>query len=395
MTIVAILLATGAVLAAIAAGFWWLKNQFPAVTRTALQQMEEDFIRRAGGQLDLQREKGLRELESNKQAVEHSVKGLGDQLKRYEELLKQFETDRDKKYGRLEGELARVTKGTESLQMTTANLIAVLGNSRIRGQWGQKMAEDILRLCGLQEGRQYVREKEMIAGRPDYTFLLPEEHTLFMDVKFPLDNYLRFMSSDREDTRQQYREAFIKDVRGHIREMERRDYHGQADKSIDYILIFIPNEQVYCLVNEWIPTLIDECLQKKVILCGPSTLYAMLRIITQAWQNYHYSLAIHDIVKAIGGFMQDYGKFKERFGELEGLIQKLGDKYSDISTKSFRRLDTRIQRIEEYRKGQRIAKNLWSGRQQGGRGMPEPEGSGSEPEDLLLEGITKAGAQDD
>ncbi len=201
MTIVAILLATAVVLAAIAVGFWWLKNQFPAVTRTALQNMEEDFIRRAGGQLDLQREKGLRELESNKQAVEHSVKGLGDQLKRYEELLKQFETDRDKKYGRLEGELERVTKGTESLQMTTANLVAVLGNARVRGQWGQKMADDILRLCGLQEGRQYIREKEMAAGRPDYTFLLPEEHTLFMDVKFPLDNYLRFMSSEHEDAK--------------------------------------------------------------------------------------------------------------------------------------------------------------------------------------------------
>ena len=53
----------------------------------------------------------------------------------------------------------------------------------------------------------------MTAGRPDYTFLLPEEHSLFMDVKFPLDHYLRFAEAQREDDQQRCKEAFIRSVR--------------------------------------------------------------------------------------------------------------------------------------------------------------------------------------
>ena len=357
-----------AVVIIIAAVWWLMRSQFPALAHQALQAMGEDFLKLAKGSLDLERQKGLGDLESKRQAVDGAVKGLEEQLKRYETLVKKFESDRDQKYGRLEGELARVVKEADQLQQTTANLVAVLGNSRVRGQWGQKMADDILRFCGLEEDIQYRRERETTVGRPDYTFVLPDDHYLFMDVKFPLESYLKFTEAGREDDQRRYREAFIKDVRDHLREMERRDYVAQSDRALDYLLIFIPNEQVYGLVNEWVPNLIDECLQKKIILCGPWTLYAMVRIIWQAWQNYHYSLAIQDIVKAINGFLLDYGKFKERFGELGELVQKTAEKYQDIATKSYHRLDTKIKRIEEYRKGQRIPEAL-----------PEPEGLAVEP----------------
>ncbi len=336
----------------------WLKRQFPDVARQALRDMGDDFLTVAKGKLELERVKGLGDLELKRQSVESAVTGLEEQLKKYEQLIKGFESDRERKYGKLEGELKRVMDGTDKLQQTTANLVAVLGNSRVRGQWGQKMAHDILRACGLQEGIHYQQEQEILTGRPDYTFLLPDEHQLFMDVKFPLDNYLKLVGSTSEDEQRRSRDAFIKDVREHMREMERRDYLAQSDRAVDYILIFIPNEQVYGLVNELMPNLLDECLQKKTILCGPWTLYAIVRVIWQAWQNYHFSLTIQDIAKAINGFLKDYGTFKERFAELGTLIQRVGEKYQDISTKSYSRLDNKIKRIEEYRKGQRLPEEL-------------------------------------
>ena len=336
----------------------WLRAQFPHLARQALSEMGDDFLRVARGALEVEREKGLGDLEVRRVAIESAVKGLESQLKRQEELVRAFESDRDRKFGKLEGELERVIQGADQLQRTTANLAAVLGNSRVRGQWGQKIADDLLRSCGLREGLHYRREQEILAGRPDYTFLLPDDHRLFMDVKFPLDNYLKFVAGESEAEQRRARDEFTKDVREHLREMERRDYLSQTDQAVDYLLIFIPNEQVYGLVNEWIPTLLDDCLQKKMILFGPSTLYAMVRIIWQTWQTYHYSQAIQEIVKAINGFLQDYAKFKDRFGEFGKKIQELNDKYQEITTKSYQRLENRIRRIEEYRKGQRIAEDL-------------------------------------
>ena len=139
--------------------------------------------------------------------------------------------------------------------------------------------------------------------------------------------------------------------------MDRRAY-GADDQSVDYTILFIPNEQVYASVNEWMPQLIDECLQKKLILCGPWTLYAIVRIIHQAWQNYQFSTAVRDIVRAINGFKQDYGLFKKRFDELGDLLEKLDTKYREISVTSAQRLDNKIRRIEEYRRGQNIPEEL-------------------------------------
>lgn len=327
---------------------------FPILARKALKEMGQDFLSLAKGELAVERHKGLSDLDSKRQAVESAVTKLEEQLRRQETLIKSFEADRDQKYGTLKSELERTIQGNDQVQRITANLVAVLGNSRVRGQWGQKMAEDILRFCGLQEGIHYRREKEIGSGRPDYLFLLPDDHSLFMDVKFPLDNYLKCVGA-REEEQRIHRDAFIRDIREHLREMERRDYLAQSDRTVDYILIFIPNEQVYGLLNEWMPSLIDECLQKRTILCGPWTLYAIVRIIWQAWQNYNFSSAIQDVVKAIDGFLQDYGKFKERFQELGAFIQKTGEKYQDITAKSYQRLDHRIKRIEGYRKGERSA----------------------------------------
>ncbi len=349
-------------LAIIALAARWLQSQFPTVARAALKEISEDFLTLARGQFNVDREKGVGELEHRRQAIDQMLKGLEAQLQRYEQLVKGFESDRDQKYGQLHAELQQVAKETGQLHQATSNLIAVLGNSRVRGQWGQRMARDILQFCGLQENLQYCCETATEAGRPDYTFFLPDQHRLFMDVKFPLDHYLKYAASTRDEEQRTHQEAFIRDVREHLREMERRNY-AQVDGSVDYIIIFIPNEQVYGLVNEWMPYLIDECLQKKTILCGPWSLYAVVRIIAQAWQHYHYTVAIRDIVRSINGFLQDYRLFRDRFTEVGALIEKLDKKYQEVCVTSHQRLENRIRRIEEYRKGQQIPEEptgLWS-----------------------------------
>ncbi len=331
-----------------AAAAWWLRAQFGDIARRVLKET----LDLANDKLETDRRAGLAELNQKKDAIDASVKGLNDHLETYRKLISEFEADRNKKYGALEGELKRTLTETDKLQRTTANLTAILGNVKVRGQWGQKMAEDILRLTGLQEGTHYVREKETAAGRPDYTFLLPDQHKLFMDVKFPLNSYLKLTQAETEDQQKYYREEFTKDVRAHLREMEKRGYANSPEQSLDFILLFIPNEQVYGLVNEWIPGLLDECLHKRMILCGPWTFYAIVRVIYQAWDNYHYTISIKDIVKTIDGFLEDYDLFKKRFQDMGDQLGKLDEKYRDIMTKSFVRLDKKIQHIKRQKQGQ-------------------------------------------
>ena len=297
--------------------------------------------------------KAASELEARKTAVETSVKDLKDQLEKYSQLVQRFKEESFQKYGNIETELKNASQATTKLQETTSHLTNVLGNVKKRGEWGERMAEDIIALCGLQEGVNYKKQKKMdsTSTKPDYTFLLPDKHKVNMDVKFPLNNYLNMVNATDAMQREAFKKEFINDARKRIREVQGRDYVNPGEGTLDFVLIFIPNEQVYGFIQENDASLMDEALSKKVVLCSPFTLYAMLSIIRKAFENFHYEKATKQIVEMIDLFAQNYRKFKERFQDLGIKMQKTVEEYADIRDKSFKRLDSNVKKIEDYKKG--------------------------------------------
>jgi DNA recombination protein RmuC len=346
-------------LAALVAAFWLMRRELARSIelhlRAALKIGHEEFLTLASERLGTERAQQTGELEVRRQAVESAVSGLKEQLVRYERLIQDFEKDRAAKYGSLQQQLTATAQETKALHHTTAQLTAMLGNVKLRGQWGEKAAEDILRLCGLQEQMHYVKQQQAGAGRPDFTFLLPHEQRCYMDVKFPLDNYVRMAGCERAEEQKTYREQFLKDVRAHLRELERRDYAPRGSVGPDYILMFIPNEQVYGAVNEWLPGLIDEALAKRIVLCGPWSLYAQVRLIWQAWETYYHAQALGEITKTVSEFLADFKRFQERFGHLGEELRAGLTLYEDIVRVSYAQLSRRIAQIEEYRKGQGVS----------------------------------------
>jgi DNA recombination protein RmuC len=173
---------------------------------------------------------------------------------------------------------------------TTNKLQMALTNTKVRGQWGERMAEDVLRLAGFIEGINYSKQltSKEAGTRPDYTFILPQNLKLNMDVKFPLDNYLHYLDAQADTDKQKYKNQFLSDVRQRINEIAKKeDYINPNNNTVDYALVFIPNEQVYCFINENDSALLDDSLKSKVILCSPMTLYAILAVIRQAIDNFN------------------------------------------------------------------------------------------------------------
>src|SRR5260221_10455166 len=122
------------------------------------------------------------------------------------------------------------------------------------------MAEDVVRLAGLVEHVNY-RKHHAIAGWgriPDYTFLLPQGVCLHMDVKFPLNNYMRFLDAESDVEQERYRREFLRDVRMRLKEVTSRDYVDAGANTVDCVLLFIPNEQVYGFIQEHDRSLLDD-----------------------------------------------------------------------------------------------------------------------------------------
>src|SRR5207248_651534 len=110
---------------------------------------------------------------------------------------------------------------------------------------------------------------------------------LYMDVKFPLAAYLRYLDAGTDAERSAHRAAFVRDVRLRVRELAGREYTRQGSRpAVDYVLMFLPNETVATFIHECDPSLVDEALGQRVVLCSPLTLFALLGVIRQAFDNF-------------------------------------------------------------------------------------------------------------
>ena len=257
------------------------------------------------------------------------------------------------------GQFSSVSEAVTLLAQRTANLNEVLSSSQKRGQWGERLAEDMIRAAGLVEGVNYSKQDTTAAGgRPDFTFTMPPDRVLFMDVKFPLDRYVAHLDADDDATRATTKADFVKAVRSHVDALAKRDYIDQTtEDALDYVLMFVPNESISGFVHEADPHLIDWALERKVVLCSPLTLYAFLVVIRQATESFHTEQTAAEITQQINKFSKEFDNYSAAVDKVRATFNKLDNELGAIATDGtrFRKLSVPVRDIEKLRKRQGIS----------------------------------------
>jgi DNA recombination protein RmuC len=328
-----------------------LKASFGSLSLDALTKSTEEFLKLAKSKLDSEREISIRELSSKKGLIDEQLKRMTTELESVSRMVKELEKDRVEKFGELTSQLKATGVQTAALMQTTNTLREALASTKIRGQWGERMAEDVLRMAGFIENVNYLKQKSMegIGTRPDFTFLLPKELKLNMDVKFPLDNYIKFLEAGSDLERSEFRNDFLKDVKARIKEVTSREYINPEHNTLDYVLLFIPNEQIYAFIHEQDSAILDNSIKSKVVLCSPITLFAVLAVIRQAVENFALEQTSNEILSLLGSFKKQWGAFLTK---LKVLGKRIGDaqkEYEALMTTRRRQLERPLNRIEELR----------------------------------------------
>jgi DNA recombination protein RmuC len=289
------------------------------------------------------------------EVISTTLKGVHDDVsKRLAEL--NHELDQLRQHNA--GQFSSVSEAVTLLAQRTANLNEVLSSSQKRGQWGERLAEDMIRAAGLVEGVNYSKQDTTAAGgRPDFTFTMPPDRVLFMDVKFPLDRYVAHLDADDDATRATTKADFVKAVRSHVDALAKRDYIDQTtEDALDYVLMFVPNESISGFVHEADPHLIDWALERKVVLCSPLTLYAFLVVIRQATESFHTEQTAAEITQQINKFSKEFDNYSAAVDKVRATFNKLDNELGAIATDGtrFRKLSVPIRDIEKLRKRQGI-----------------------------------------
>lgn len=328
-----------------------LKASFGNLSLDALSKSTEEFLKLAKARLDSEREVGVKELDSKKGLIDQQLQRMSSELENVSKLMKELEKDRVEKFGELTTHLKTATEQTASLMQTTNTLREALANTRMRGQWGERMAEDILRLAGFVENINYLKQRaiEGIRSRPDFTFLLPKDLKLNMDVKFPLDNYFKFLQTQSEIEKTKFCNDFLKDVKLRIKEVTTREYIDPEQKTVDYVLLFIPNEQIYAFIHEKDHSILDDGIKSKVVFCSPITLYAVLAVIRQAIDNFAFEKTSNEILSLLGQFYKQWGEFVRKMDLVGRRIDEAQKEYGALVTTRRNQLEKPLSKIESLR----------------------------------------------
>lgn len=289
-------------------------------------------------QLQQQSKEHNKELANKKELIDQRLTDMDVKLGKVESLVQDLQTDRKAQYGALDEQLKSLTTTTQSLQ-------TALADNRARGQWGERIAEDILQLLGFVEGKNYTRQTQTELGkRPDFTFLLPNHMTLNMDVKFPLDNYLRYFEASSESERKNYSDRFLVDVKKRVTEIQKRDYIDS--NTINCVLVFIPNEQIYRFIHEQDDSIIDTALRQRVVLCSPLTLYIVLAVIRQAAQNFNVEQKSREIVLVVNEIRKEWEKYTDEMQTLENHFRRVQDNLQRLTVRRAKALDRKFDKID-------------------------------------------------
>jgi DNA recombination protein RmuC len=286
-------------------------------------------------------------------ALGHQVGEIRTGIDRVSEAIQNLNVDRGQQSARLEEMLTTLNSSSSALQN-------ILANTQVRGQWGERMAEDVFRIIGLVEHVNYVKQTTVTDGssRPDFTIFMPNDKKLNMDAKFPLTNYVRYVEAESEEEARQHSLTFLRDVRDRAKEVVGRDYINPEDNTLDYVLVFIPNEQMFHHIQQHGASVVEEALRNRVVLCSPISLFAILSVIRHALDNFAIEQASDQILSELAIFDRQWRMFTDQMDTVSKRIESAQSSFESLRGTRTRMLGRPLQRIQDIRKQRGIPDTL-------------------------------------
>jgi DNA recombination protein RmuC len=208
------------------------------------------------------------------------------------------------------------------LSRETRNLVTALRRPNVRGQWGEITLRRLVELSGMTSHVDFSEQQHVVtdtgAIRPDMVIHLPAQRDIIIDVKTPLDAYLSAVEAQDDDERssQLKRHALI--VGARVRELSSKQYWAQFDGSADFVVLFLPGDQFLSAALQENPGLMDDAMGRNVMLATPSSLVALLKVISSGWRQ----TALAENAAEIRGLGEELYKRLAVFGEHLGRLGK-------------------------------------------------------------------------
>lgn len=289
-----------------------LKASLKATTEDLLKSRQEEFT-------DL-----------NKKNMQGIVDPLNETIAKMREAMDGYTKEQNEFSGSMKSNIETIIKQTETARQSAVELTTALKHdSKVQGDYGEAILDEILSKQGFTEGVHYelqyvmkddndraLKDEDGIGLRPDVIFHIDKVRDVIIDSKMNLTDFINFANADDPEDRKMYLEKHVKSIENQVKLLSQKKYYQHYKKTsgrMDYVIMFVPISAAWWEALRYKPDLWREAMDSNVYIADEQTLFAALRIIKLTWtqiaqvdsQKEIFDL-VNEMIDRVGQFMKSY-----------------------------------------------------------------------------------------
>ena len=285
--------------------------------------------------------------------LEAQLKPVADTLLKFQEQVTAVEKQRAEENGGLKEQIAQMLQAATATQDEARKLSSALRRGAgVQGRWGEQTLRNVLEAAGLSNrydfDEQTSTDTDEGRRRPDVTVRLPGGALFVIDAKCSLNAFLELQEAVDDFGRDAAGLRHVQSVRSHISGLSAKAYWDQFDASPDFVAMFVPLDSALAAALDRAPELMNEAMDKRVVIVTPSTLFALCKAVVYGWRVEEQAANAQKIAElgrelykriavmgahagAVGKALeQAVGKYNQFVGSLETQVLTQARRFEDL-----------------------------------------------------------------